>query len=183
MDFLDAYPYSDINLAPSVGIDIKANRYTALGDSKTKFAITSEYDIGRALAQLSILALDPKTSASVPEEVRIVGDNVNYEDIRDAVARVKGVPTGQIVVEDLAAHKKSVQDRKTELIFEFIRSVNHTVITTVSLNSVQQLSVQSRPCGGKGGLLTRQRERTRKPGGGAMEVEDGRGSVARDAMR
>ncbi|KAI0745962.1 hypothetical protein C8Q76DRAFT_765012 [Earliella scabrosa] len=113
--------FLEMALEPYHGVDIKHNRYIALGDPKNRFAVTSEYDIGRALARLSILALDPATSASVPEDVRIAGQNLNYEDIRDAVARVKGVPKGEIVSEDLAAHKKMLQETKDKVIFEFVR--------------------------------------------------------------
>ena len=113
--------HASLRSCASDGVDIKQNRYIALGDPKNRFAVTSEYDIGRALARLSILALDPATSASVPEDVRIAGQNLNYEDIRDAVARVKGVSKGEIVSEDLAAHKKMLQETKDKVIFEFVR--------------------------------------------------------------
>ncbi|KAI0744175.1 hypothetical protein C8Q80DRAFT_1326916 [Daedaleopsis nitida] len=106
--------FLEMALEPYLGIDIKANRYIALENSKTKFAFTSEYNIGCALVQLSILALNPKTSASVPEEICIAGENVNYQNIRD----------GEIIIEDLAAHKKLVQERKAELIFDFVRVVH-----------------------------------------------------------
>ena len=76
----------------TVGIDIENNVYTSLGPSSVRFATTAEEDIARSIAQLAILALDPATASNVPTYPSISGLTVSYDDIRDAIARVEGVP-------------------------------------------------------------------------------------------
>ena len=76
----------------TVGIDIENNVYTALGASSSRIAVTAEDDIAHSIAQLAILALDPATASNLPTYPRISGLAVSYDDIRDAIARVEGVP-------------------------------------------------------------------------------------------
>ena len=93
----------------ALGFDIKNNVYTTYGSPSTKLSLTSLPDIGRATAHLAILASDPATAASVPDHVRIVGDTVSFADVRDIVARVKGIAPGEIKTEDLAAKKEALK--------------------------------------------------------------------------
>ncbi|KAI0755191.1 hypothetical protein C8Q80DRAFT_417048 [Daedaleopsis nitida] len=92
------------------GIDVANNTFRCLGSPSVKFATTDLADMGRAVAQLSVLALDPATASTVPDVLRIAGQNVSVEDIRDAVARVKGVAPGKIIVEDLTAVKNALRE-------------------------------------------------------------------------
>ncbi|KAI0717976.1 hypothetical protein C8T65DRAFT_99221 [Cerioporus squamosus] len=107
------------------GIDVANNTFTCYDPPSARFGMTDLADIGRAIAQLSVLALDPNTAGSVPDDVRIAGQNVSMEDIRDAVARVKGVAPGKIVnLGDPAPAKKALRDEYPSSqyrIFDYIR--------------------------------------------------------------
>ncbi|KAI0690293.1 hypothetical protein C8T65DRAFT_745886 [Cerioporus squamosus] len=100
---------------PGLGIDIENNVYTPLGSASNRIATTAEEDIARSIAQLAILSLDPATASTVPTNLRIAGQNVNYEEIRDAVSRVKGVPKGEIKsksLEEFVNNLKAEPDRE-----------------------------------------------------------------------
>ncbi len=59
---------------------------------------------GRSRGSLSS-RWDPATSApNVPEHVRISGNVISYEDVRDLVSEIKGVEKGEIRNEDLEEH-------------------------------------------------------------------------------
>ena len=79
-----------------LGYDITKGAYSIVGPPSTASAWTSQVDIARAIAQLSVLTLNPATAASVPETVRISGSNPSVEELADAVARARSVPKGQI---------------------------------------------------------------------------------------
>ena len=64
------------------------------------------------IARLTVLALDPATKGSVPNNVRVFGQNVSVEEIRDAVARMKGIPKGTIQVGDVAQVKKKLKENQ-----------------------------------------------------------------------
>ncbi|KAI0689356.1 hypothetical protein C8T65DRAFT_711807 [Cerioporus squamosus] len=106
---------------PALGIDIERNVYSPLGPASLRIAVTHEDDIARSVARLAILSLDPATAATVPNHVRISGQNVSYEDIRDAVARVKGVPKGEIKSYDLDEYKKNLKANPSNFIMDFVR--------------------------------------------------------------
>ncbi|OJT02372.1 hypothetical protein TRAPUB_7096 [Trametes pubescens] len=109
-------------LGPLLGFDLAKNVFTTYGPATQKFATTGKSDIGRAVARLAVLALDPSTSASVSDEVRIAGAITSYEDVRDITARVRGVPKGEIKVEDLAALEQSLREQKGKGgLLEYIR--------------------------------------------------------------
>ncbi|KAI1795638.1 hypothetical protein LXA43DRAFT_1090797 [Ganoderma leucocontextum] len=110
-------------MKPDLGIDVDENVYTPLGPGTLRFATTGEDDIGRSLAHLSILALNPATVATVPDRVRIAGHNVSYEEVRDIVARVKGVPTGAVRSGNLKATKDNLSKHPTDNILEYIMVV------------------------------------------------------------
>ena len=109
-----------------MGIDLAKNTYTCIGSPSQKFTLTAAADIGRSIARLAILSLDPQTAAGVPGDVRITGQMTNYEEIRDIVARVKGVEKGQIVSEDLAAKKDGLKELRNSpgAILSYLRSVS-----------------------------------------------------------
>ncbi|KAI0755213.1 hypothetical protein C8Q80DRAFT_1093731 [Daedaleopsis nitida] len=94
---------------PFPGIDVPRNTFRCLGSPATKFATTHPADVGRAVARLSLLALDPDPAAAVPDVLRIAGQLVSMEDIRDAVARGRGVLPGSVVSEDLGAVKDALR--------------------------------------------------------------------------
>ncbi len=105
----------------TVGIDIEKNVYSPLGPASLRIAVTHEDDIARSVARLAILSLDPATASTVPNHVRISGQNVSYEEIRDAVARVKGVPKGEIKSYDLDEYKKNLKANPSNFIMDFVR--------------------------------------------------------------
>ncbi|KAI0373207.1 NAD-P-binding protein [Pilatotrama ljubarskyi] len=106
-------PYTSVFLeyaiSPFLGIDVKNNVYTCYGSPSQRFTATDRRDIGRSVARLAILALDPATAHKVLDELRIAGSTVSYEEVRDIVARVKGVPKGEIKSEDLAQLKGRIR--------------------------------------------------------------------------
>lgn len=105
-----------------MGIDVEKNVYTPLGPGSVRVATTAEVDIARSVAWLAVLSLDPATASSVPDELRIAGQNPSFEEIRDAVARVKGVPKGEIHSEDLKAFKDNLRAHaETSNVFDYIR--------------------------------------------------------------
>ncbi len=96
----------------SVGFDLEKNVYSPYGSASQKFSTTAKPDIGRAVGSLALLALDSSTVATVPDEVRIAGSTVSYEEVRDIVSSVKGVPRGEIEVLDLDKLEQSLRDQK-----------------------------------------------------------------------
>ncbi|KAI0769757.1 hypothetical protein BD413DRAFT_477275 [Trametes elegans] len=117
--------FLEILLAPyrksCLGFDLEHNIFTPYGPASQRFAVTSKADIGRAVARLALLALDPTTSAQVPDEVRIAGSIVTFEGVRDLYAQVKGLPKGQIKSEDLAQKKEGLRQNKDSSILEYLR--------------------------------------------------------------
>ena len=107
----------------TVGIDVDRNVFSPLGPGTLRLATTAESDIGRSIARLAILALDPATAASVPDVPHIAGHNFSYEELRDIVARVKGVPKGEIKSEDLKTFKDQLSKNPTNYIMDFARCV------------------------------------------------------------
>jgi len=105
-------------LGPWFGFDTANLTYTSVGSPDKKTAITTKADIGRALAELSLLALSPESASSVPDDVRIAGENVSYRAVRDTVQRVReelGVePRGEIVLktEDYDTYKATVREEQ-----------------------------------------------------------------------
>ena len=83
-----------------MGFDTPNLTYPAVGAPDKKTATTAKADIGRALAELTLLALNPTAAASVPDDVHIAGDNVSVSEVRDIVQRARGEfdvqPSGEI---------------------------------------------------------------------------------------
>ncbi|RDX47845.1 hypothetical protein OH76DRAFT_1419308 [Lentinus brumalis] len=107
--------------SPGLGIDIENNVYTPLGSASTRLATTAEDDIARAVAQLAILSLDPATASRVPAHARIAGQNVSYEEIRDAVSRIKGVPKGEIKSKNLEEFNSNLKANPNDNLLDYIR--------------------------------------------------------------
>lgn len=97
------------------GFDTKNLTYTAVGSLDAKTATTTKADIGRSLAELSLLALSPELASQVPDDVHIAGDNVSYRDVQGIAHRVRdelGLNKGDIVLksEDLEAYRATVRE-------------------------------------------------------------------------
>ena len=85
--------------------------------------MTAEADAGRAVAQLAVLALDPATSAQVPDNarMRVAPVTLSHAAIAAAAARVQGVPEARVVGEDLTAFKGALKERPSENFFDYLR--------------------------------------------------------------
>ncbi len=116
----------------TVGVDVANNTFTCFDPPSARFGVTDLADIGRAVAQLSVLALDLETAGTVPDVVRIAGQNVSMEDIRDAVARVKGVAPGKIVnLGDPAPAKKALRDVYPDSRYRILDYIRWVLVTSV----------------------------------------------------
>lgn len=106
------------SLGPWLGFDTANMTYTVVGSPDTKIALTAKLDIGRALAELSLLSLSPESASRVPDHVRIAGNNKSYREVRDIVQNVRkvlGVPSdGEIVLktEDYEKFKALVREEQ-----------------------------------------------------------------------
>ncbi|EJF63131.1 hypothetical protein DICSQDRAFT_146106 [Dichomitus squalens LYAD-421 SS1] len=100
--------------------DPAENVYNIVGPSTVKNTLTHQSDIGRAVAQISVLALDPATASTVPTDIRIAGNVVNYENLRDIVSRVEGIPRGEIICKDIAAAKDALSQDPTSNILDYV---------------------------------------------------------------
>ena len=107
--------------AALLGIDVKGNKYTALGSPDARVSSTAEIDIARSVAQLAILSLDPATAASVPDNLRVAPVTFSYASLAETVARVRGVPRAKVVSEDLVAYKDALSKNPTDAIFDYLR--------------------------------------------------------------
>ncbi|KAH9921169.1 uncharacterized protein B0H18DRAFT_1022280 [Fomitopsis serialis] len=109
-----------ILIGPWLGFDTANLTYTSVGSPDAKTATTAKADIGRALAELTLLSLNPETAASVPDDVHIAGSNVSYRQVRDVVQKIRdelGVePKGEIKVQgtDLAAFREKLRKEQLE---------------------------------------------------------------------
>ncbi|KAI0333181.1 NAD-P-binding protein [Cubamyces sp. BRFM 1775] len=118
------YPSLFLEFATTVmGIDLEKNTYLCYGSPNQKLSVTARVDIGRAVARLAILALAPDTASKVPDEVRIAGATTTYEEIRDTVARAKGVPKAEITVKDLKQLKDSIRRDPGKNFFDYLNVV------------------------------------------------------------
>ncbi|KAI9059755.1 NAD-P-binding protein [Trametes sanguinea] len=115
--------FFDYSLTPVLGVDVEKNVYSAYGSPSQRSSTTSKTDVARSVARLASLALDPATAHKVPDEVRIAGATVSYEEIRDIVARVKGVPKGEIHSEDLETHKEALRHNPGQNFIEYLRVI------------------------------------------------------------
>ncbi|TDL18394.1 NAD(P)-binding protein [Rickenella mellea] len=81
----------EFTLAPRTGYDFANKKFTALGSPDTPIAFTSTQDIGRTLAQLSILCTSSAdTRNSIPEIVRVAGTQVSVKQIAEIMGKESG---------------------------------------------------------------------------------------------
>ncbi|KAI0642076.1 NAD(P)-binding protein [Trametes meyenii] len=106
-----------------LGIDVANNTYTCYGSPTQRFSATSRADIGRSVARLAIVALDPATASKVPDELRVAGTTASYEDIRDLIAKTKGIPKGEVKSEDLAVLKARIRQDPGKNFLDYIHVV------------------------------------------------------------
>ncbi len=117
----------------TIGVDVANNTFTCFDPPSARLAVTDLADIGRAVAQLSVLGLDPKAASTVLDVVRIAGQNVSMEDVRDAVARVKGVAPGRIIsLGDPAPAKKALREDYPDSQHRLLDYLRWVVIIVVS---------------------------------------------------
>jgi len=76
-------------IGPWFGFDTKNHVYTAVGSPTAKFSTTSKVDVGYALAQLSVRAVE--NPSEVPDHVRISGDAKSFQEIAEIMGRESGV--------------------------------------------------------------------------------------------
>ncbi|KAI9067979.1 NAD(P)-binding protein [Trametes sanguinea] len=129
----------DYAITPLLGVDIEKNVYSAYGLPSQKFSIASRTDVARTVARLAALALDPTTAAKVPDEVRIAAATVSHEDIRDIVARVKGVPKGEVKGDDLQQHKENLRQHPGENFIDYLRVIMGDGKADYSSNNANEL--------------------------------------------
>ncbi|KAI0628747.1 NAD-P-binding protein [Trametes polyzona] len=104
-----------------IGFDLENNAFTCFGAPSQRISFTSTADVGRALARLSTLALEPLTAGKVPDELRISGSTASFEEVRDLVARARGVQKGVIGSEDLELRKRALRDTPGSHVADYIR--------------------------------------------------------------
>lgn len=92
-----------------VGFDIDRSIFSAVGSTSTKFSVTSKSDIGRALAELSILCMSPANASEVPDHIRIAGDSISFEEVRVLVQERTGREI-ELRTEDLVQYKLQLQE-------------------------------------------------------------------------
>ncbi|KAI0675930.1 hypothetical protein C8Q78DRAFT_1074896 [Trametes maxima] len=115
--------WMEFAISPVLGIDVEKNTYTCYGLPSQRFSTASIADVGRSIVRLAILASDSDTTSKVPDELRIAGSTISYEDVRDIVARVKGLPKGKIVSEDLERFKPDILQETDKNYGHYIRVV------------------------------------------------------------
>ncbi|KAI0797753.1 hypothetical protein C8Q75DRAFT_17554 [Abortiporus biennis] len=74
---------------PWFGFDVANKTFHVVGSPDTKISFTSKADIGRTLAELALLAQSPSTASTIPDYVRISGDAVSYDDVKDIYEKVR----------------------------------------------------------------------------------------------
>lgn len=85
----------------------------------TRIAWTSKYDVGRAVAELSRLSLDPATRASVPQDVRIAGCYTTAAEYAALVGGVKPANEHEVDVAGVKRYLKELHDTgKEEMTYE-----------------------------------------------------------------
>ncbi|PCH43147.1 hypothetical protein WOLCODRAFT_90172 [Wolfiporia cocos MD-104 SS10] len=102
-----------------LGFDHTSLTYTFVGSADAKTAVTAKADIGRSLAELSLLALSPESAARVPDDVRIAGQNVSYRQTKEIVERVRVElrvePRGEITLKSLDLTEERAKLREAQL--------------------------------------------------------------------
>ncbi|KAH9942385.1 uncharacterized protein BXZ73DRAFT_74651 [Epithele typhae] len=123
--------------APLLGLDIQGNAYRSLGPATSRFSASAEVDIGRAVARLAVLALDPATAARVPGTVRLAPNTTSHAEL--AVARVRGVPRGAVEGGGLGAFKRALSEKPTDVLVDYLRVLLGEGVVDFSANNDNEL--------------------------------------------
>ncbi|KAI8999108.1 NAD-P-binding protein [Trametes punicea] len=117
------YPglFLESGLNPFMGFDLDNNVFSCFGSPAQKITFTSKADVGRSLARLSTLALEPLTADKVPDELRISGTVVSFEDVRDLVAQAKGVQRAVVRSEGIEQVKNRLRQTPGTHVADYIR--------------------------------------------------------------
>jgi len=105
-------------IGPFMGYDTNNHKFTIVGSSSQRITFNSFYDIGRSVAELSLLALSRTNASTVPDYVRIAGTTQSILEIKEIVekarkeAGIKDDHPIKIVSEDLEVHKQRVKERQ-----------------------------------------------------------------------
>ena len=100
--------------------DAEKNVFAIVGPSTVKNTLTHQSDIGRSVAQVAVLALDPTTAATVPSQIYIAGNVLSYEDLREIASRVQGIPKGEIVCKDIVAAKEVLKKNPSQNVLDYV---------------------------------------------------------------
>lgn len=92
-----------------VGFNIDRSIFSAVGSTSAKFSVTSKSDIGRAVAELSILCMSPANASQVPDHIHIAGDSISFEEVRDLVQERTGREI-ELRTEDLVQYKLQLKE-------------------------------------------------------------------------
>ncbi|PIL36613.1 hypothetical protein GSI_00302 [Ganoderma sinense ZZ0214-1] len=68
-----------------------------------------------------VLALDPATAATVPAKIRVAGNIHDFEEIREIVSRVQGIPKDEIICKDLTAAKEALKKKPSSTVFDYVK--------------------------------------------------------------
>ncbi|KAL7282973.1 hypothetical protein ACG7TL_002391 [Trametes sanguinea] len=113
--------FLELTVKPIMGFDLENNIFACYGSPTQKVTFTSMSDVGRSLARVSALALEPLTASKVPEELRISGTTISFEDVRDLVAQTKGLQKAEVRSEGLEEAKNRLREAPGSHIVEYIR--------------------------------------------------------------
>src|SRR5947207_12568621 len=81
----DLFVCADFRFRPWFGMNTKKGVWEPIGSANTPVAFIALEDIGKAIASLARLP-----PSEVPDDVRIVGDNISFKDAAEAMTAVSG---------------------------------------------------------------------------------------------
>jgi hypothetical protein len=84
MGFVDIYSAvtsPNPEVSRSAGFDHEKGVFSPFGSPSQRVTFTSQSDIARSLAELSLLASQPSMSSKVPDCVRIAGSTASFQEI------------------------------------------------------------------------------------------------------
>ncbi|GJJ09344.1 hypothetical protein Clacol_003566 [Clathrus columnatus] len=74
--------------SPAYGVDKENKRYNIIGSKDTRTTYTAMEDIARAVVQITTMALN--SPSSIPDDIRIAGTTVSWEEINRFMHRESG---------------------------------------------------------------------------------------------
>lgn len=89
-----------------------ARTFTSIGSPNNKIAFTGKDDIGRALAQLSILAMSRTARYTVPDHVRIGGTQKSFVDIKKIFEALSEEGDKEIKIKEVGVQEYREEVRK-----------------------------------------------------------------------